>query len=227
MKIDLNADVGEGAPNDEAILAAVSSANIACGGHAGDRASMLETCRLARELGVRVGAHPGYPDRAGFGRRELGLSPAEIEAAVLGQLHALATVGSASYVKLHGALYHRAGRDPAAAAAVLDAIDLSDVPHVVLCLAGSELDVQAASRGYTTIAEGFADRRYAADGSLLPREVAGSLLEPGAAAAQAVSLAAAGRVSSICVHGDGPDAAATADTVAEALRAAGFTVAAA
>ena len=224
--IDLNADVGEGAPNDAQILAVVSSANIACGAHAGDAQTMRMTCRLAGELGVRIGAHPGYPDRDGFGRREVGLATAEITATVASQLGALEAAAREAharvgYVKLHGALYHRAAAETAVAAAVLDAIEAADGPRVVLCPAGSELHSEAVRRGYRAVAEGFADRRYAPDGSLVPRDVAGSVLSPGEAATQAVELARGGLYASLCLHGDGPDAAETAAAIFLALQAAG------
>ncbi len=221
-EIDLNADVGEGFDTDEQLLAVVTSANVACGLHAGDEQTMRSVCAVAAEHGVAVGAHVSYRDREGFGRRELGVDVETIQSDTVEQLELLAAVAGdlLVYVKPHGALYHRATVDADCAAAIVAAILAHGRPLAVLAFPGSQLYEVAQNAGLAAVEEGFADRGYAADGTLLPRGQDGALLDADAAARQAVSLA--GGVGSICIHGDSPGAPETAQRVADALRDAGF-----
>ena len=217
--MNLNADLGEGAGEDEAILAFVDSANVACGAHAGSISIAIATALRCRQLGVEVGAHPGYDDHASFGRVETALSTAEIEALVAFQVAGLAAVVPIAYVKPHGALYHRCQTDPAAA----DAVAHVAKAHGVGLLGQPDREILAAAGraripGYR---EGYADRLMMADGSLAPRTHAGALLDPVEAARQAVHLAKSGRYDTICIHGDTRSAAATAAAVRAALRDAG------
>jgi len=218
VAVDLNADVGEGLPTDAELIEVVTSANVACGFHAGDDATMRAICAAALEHGVTVGAHPSYRDREGFGRRELGTSAATVEAETVEQIRALQEYGRVAYVKPHGALYHRASVDAECATAIVAGAAACDV-GVMLAFPGSELARAARAAGLTAADEGFADRGYTAEGTLVPRGEPGALLDPEAAARQAVAIAA--KVESICVHGDSPDAVAVAHAVAAALRAAG------
>lgn len=240
-RVDLNADVGEGGA-DEALVRWVTSMNVACGGHAGDAATMERVVAIAADRGVAIGAHPGYEDRARFGREETGLSPREIEALVLRQSAALAEIvarrGVAlGHVKPHGALYNRAARDAAAAAAVARGVARLDRSLRLVGLAGSVSIDAARGEGLETLEEGFADRAYLADGRLAPRDRAGAVHDdPADAARQAVALACGDpvptldgaplsrRVDTICLHGDRPSAVAFAAAVRAALEAAGVTV---
>lgn len=247
--IDLNADLGEWdgpgvSPVDEQLLVLATSANIACGGHAGNERVMRATVRLAAQRGVAIGAHPGYVDREGFGRRELGLSPAEIGGQVSEQLALMSAccraVGARlHYVKPHGALYNRAVKDPEAARAVVQAVEAAG-SLVLLCLPGSEMMKAAARRGVRTAAEAFVDRGYREDGTLVPRGEPGALLDDVELAVnRALRLVMEGRLTpregrdlaiqadSLCVHGDGPHAAALLEAVrtrfvAEGIRLAPF-----
>lgn len=244
--IDLNADLGEtvdGVPtaDDEAMFPLVSSASVACGGHAGDAASMAAAVDRAARLEVALGAHPSYPDRAGFGRVALAIDPVELRASVAAQLAALAAAGAdIRYVKPHGALYHAAGDDPAAAAVVAAAVaDLSDRlgrPVPVLGL-GDALATAAGAAGLPFIREAFLDRGYAPDGTLVARGAPGALLsDPRAVAERAVRFVREGVVAtvdgslvaapagSLCVHGDSPAAVAMARAVRAALDADGIAV---
>ena len=223
MTIDLNADVGETA-GEELLYALVTSVNVACGGHAGDAASMAHAVRLAALRGVAVGAHPGYPDRVHFGRRSISMPPAELTETLAGQIEALAQVCRTEgvpllHVKPHGALYHDASQHEDIAQAIADA-----APGLVLVgLARSAALALWTARGRRTVAEGFADRAYEPDGSLRSRAKPGALLlDPELAAAQAVRLARSGMVSSLCVHADTPGAAAILTRVREALEEAGI-----
>lgn len=229
LTIDLNADLGEGSGHsrlseDEALLDLVSSANIACGFHAGDATTMRDTVRAAASRGVAIGAHPSYPDVPGFGRRELGLSPKEILFHVVYQLRAIRNVCGAenaklSYVKPHGALYNRAAKDSTAADAIVQAICEVDPSLVVLGLAGSEMARAAERGGLGFAAEAFADRAYKPDGSLAPREEPGAVIhDVQIAVARAITLVKSCTITaddgttlavvaqSLCVHGDNPDA---------------------
>jgi UPF0271 protein len=240
MRVDLNADVGEGGLEDAELLRHVTSVSIACGGHAGDVATMRRTVQLAAEHGVAVGAHPGFNDRAGFGRRELQLPIIEIESLVRVQIEALAAVTAAAgmhlqHVKPHGALYNMAARDELLAAAIARTVKAVD-PHLILLgLAGSALISAARTAGLRVAGEGFADRRYLPDGSLMPRDQSGAVIhDPSEVVAQAQRLIGEPegarpdgrlwRVDSICVHGDTPGAASLAALLRSSLIGAGVAV---
>jgi len=244
-QIDLNADVGEAvAPDgDEALLRVVTSASVACGFHAGDPHIMRATCATAAREGVRLGAHVGYDDRGGFGRRELDLPAERVTDDAVYQIGALmacarAEGATARYVKLHGALYGRANRDAALALALATAISAVAPMLDVMTAPESALATAAARLGLGVIAEGFADRGYAADGTLLARSDPAAVLAPAAAAQQAVGLATRGdvevagggsitlRVRSLCVHSDTPGALEVASAVRDALAGAGVRIAA-
>jgi 5-oxoprolinase (ATP-hydrolysing) subunit A len=243
--MDLNADLGEGfgrwvLTDDDALLRIVTSANVACGFHAGDPSTLRRVTALAAAGGVRIGAQVSYRDLAGFGRREIDVPPEELAAEVAYQIGALRVFAQAAgadvaYVKPHGALYHRAGRDPVQAAAVVEGAKLAGV-GVLLTQRGNALDRLATEAGLRVVGEAFADRGYLPDGHLVPRGLPGALLGPVEAVAQAVSLAADGVVTaidgtvtpvaaeSICVHGDGPDAVAVAASIRSALDERGIDV---
>ncbi len=242
--MDLNADLGEGCGDDAAMLQVVTSASIASGGHAGDRASMHAACDAARRSRVRIGAHPSYEDRANFGRVSMDVASDEVGRLVLRQLRALATeavrVGAhISFVKPHGALYHAVASDDGTAEAVVRAVADFAPALPVLGLPGSEFLRRAEVAGLRPVAEGFADRAYTADGSLVPRSSARSVLtDVEEVTAQAVLMATQRRVrtidgthvpvnvDSICLHGDTPGAVALARAVRAALEFAGVEVAA-
>src|SRR5260370_3831424 len=203
--MNLNADLGEGAGADEEILPQIGSANIACGVYAGSVSITIATAQLCRQLNVEIGAHPGYDDRAEFGRREVELSPDQIEALVTFQMAGLAAVVPIAYVKPHGALYHRCQHDPSAA----DAVARVAKAHGVGLMGQPGLELLAAARraGMPAYREGFADRLLLADGTLAPRSQAAALLDAAAAAAQAVRLAKSGEYDTLCIHGDSAGAA--------------------
>lgn len=241
-RIDFNCDVGEGCGDDAAILPHVTSASIACGGHAGDDDTMRATLRLCRQHGVAAGAHPGYADREHFGRRALDLPPAEIAALVRGQLARLATIAAAdgirlAHVKPHGALYNRAADDRAAADAIAAAVAGFDASLALYALSGSELAGAGEAAGLRVAHEVFAERGYAGNGRLLPRDRPGAVIESlDATVEQARGLARDGRVTSVdgqvlplradtlCLHGDRSDAAAFAWALRAALEDAGVRV---
>jgi UPF0271 protein len=246
-QIDLNCDCGESfgpwnLGDDEAVLRHVSSANVACGGHAGDPSVMRRTVRLCRELGVAVGAHPGYPDLQGFGRRALPMAPDEIEASVLAQigaLHAIARAEGVSlrHVKPHGALYNVAAVTPAVAEAIARAVAAFSRELTLVGLAGSLLVAAGEAAGLPVAREAFADRGYAADGTLLPRGTPGALiLDPAANLAHALRLVAEGHAlapdgarvpvvaDTLCLHGDTPGAAQRAAHLRRGLEEAGLGV---
>lgn len=214
--MNLSSDLGEGAGADEVILRFVDSANVACGVHAGSISISISTARRCLELGVEVGAHPGYDDRAGFGRVELALSAAEIEALVAYQVAGLAAVAPIAYIKPHGALYHRCQSDPDAADAVARVAKTHGVG--IIGQPGFELLAAAGRAGIPAYREGYADRLIMSDGSLAPRSRADAVLNPTAAAEQAVRLALSGRYDTICIHGDSKGAQEVASTVRQALR---------
>ena len=218
--MNLNSDIGEGAGADELILGFVDSASVACGAHAGSVSISIATAWRCRQLGVEVGAHPGYDDSAGFGRIEKALTPAEIEALVAYQVAGLAAVVPIAYVKPHGALYHRCQRDSDAADAVARVAKAHGVG--LLGQPGFEIVAAAGRAGIPAYREGFADRLAMPDGTLAPRSRPGALLTPLAAARQAVRLAQSGRYDTICVHGDSKGAAKMASSVRQALRDAGI-----
>lgn len=246
--VDLNSDLGEGygvwsMADDAALLEVVTSANIACGFHAGDPTIMRRTTATAVERGVSVGAHVGYADRRGFGRRDIAADPAEVRDDVLYQIGALDAFARAagsrvSYVKAHGALYNRIAVDEVLAAAVVDAVLSYDRSLVLLTLAGSVAADTAAAAGLEAVAEGFADRAYTPQGRLVARSQPGAVLhDPGEVARRAVSMATRGTVlandgstitvavASLCVHGDSPGAVELARAVRHALTASGVTIA--
>ncbi len=219
-KLNLSSDLGEGAGADEAILRLVDSASIACGVHAGSVSISIATAWRCTELGIEVGAHPGYDDRAGFGRVEVGLSAAEIEALVAYQVAGLAAVVPIAYIKPHGALYHRCQADPAAADAVARVARTHGVG--IIGQPGFELLAAAGRADIPAYREGYADRLVMPDGSLAPRTQAGAVLSPAAAAEQAIKLARSGQYDTICIHGDTKGAAEVAAKVRQALRDAGM-----
>ncbi len=231
--IELNADIGEGC-DDAALMPYLLRVSIACGGHAGDAASMAAALRLAAEHGAAAGAHPAYPDRAHFGRRILPARADDIVAWVTQQTEALAEAAARlglrlAHVKPHGALYNVAAGDVAVAEAIARAVTAVDTRLILIGLAGSQLPAAGRAAGLAVLEEGFADRRYRPDGQLVSRETPGAVLtDPAAAAAQALCLAQrlplpalpAGSVSvevdTLCVHGDTPGAI----TIARAVHAA-------
>lgn len=219
MAVLLNVDAGERPDEPEALYAVADLLNVACGGHAGDAVSMARVVEAARRAGVRVGAHPSYPDRADFGRRTLDLAPAVLARSVREQCDALRGVaGQVHHLKLHGALYHDADRDPDLAARVVDAALAALGACTVLGPAGGALQAVAAARGLPYLVEGFADRGVGPDGRLIPRGQPGALLtDPAAVAARAAALAAEGRVHTVCVHGDTPGAVSLAGAVRAVL----------
>ena len=247
MRIDLNADVGEsfGAytiGDDGAVMPWITSANIAAGFHAGDASVLRRTIRLARDHGVAVGAHPGFPDLTGFGRRELRVDPAEAEDFVLYQIAAVAGVAASegvalAHVKPHGALYNMAARDAVLAAAIVRATAVFDPRLILFGLAGSKLLDEGRKAGLRVAAEAFADRAYQPDGSLAPRGEAGAVIEHDSEVVQRAIrmvtretvLATDGseiRVAAdtICIHGDTAGAGSRAARLRRELEAAGISV---
>ncbi|MDF3280959.1 5-oxoprolinase subunit PxpA [Gordonia sp. N1V] len=242
--VDLNADLGEGGGDDEAMLAIVTSANVACGFHAGTPAELRATCRGAAVSGVRVGAQVSYPDRSGFGRRFMDIAPAELTADILYQIGALQglarSVGvEVTYVKPHGALYNSIVHHTRQADAVIDALRELGATLPLMGLAGSPVLHRARDAGLPVIAEAFADRAYTPDATLVPRTEPGAVLtDSGEIAQRVVRLVSEGTVvavdgsvlrveaESICLHGDTPGAVGHAREVREALRLAGIRVSA-
>lgn len=233
--IDLNADVGESfgrwqLGDDSALLPLLTSANVACGFHAGDALTLRRTVGEAAEHAVAVGAQVSYRDLAGFGRREMDMEPEELTADVLYQIGALdglcRTAGTAvRYVKPHGALYHRTLKDPGQAEALVAAVVAYDPSLPLLTMAGGEADRLARAAGLRVVLEGFADRAYDPSGRLVPRTRSGALLTRAEdVARQAVRLAQSGEVESLCVHGDTPGAPALARAARAALEGAGLRV---
>jgi UPF0271 protein len=213
----------EDAAHEAALMQYISSANIACGGHAGDDAIMERTARLALARGVRIGAHPGYADRANFGRIEIPMTPAEIEATVLEQIQRLDAIvrrlgGEIVHVKPHGALYNVAVRNREAARAIGSGVARWNAHVPIFGLAGSSMLDVWREMGLPVAAEAFADRRYEPDGSLRSRKFPDALIsDPAAAAAQALRLAREGKAQTICVHGDTPGAVEILKACREAL----------
>jgi len=241
--MDLNADLGEGAPFDAELMSLVTSANVACGAHAGDEETMRSTMALALLHGVSIGAHPGYRDRANFGRREIAIGAAEAAALVedqLGLARAAAQREGArlSHVKLHGAFYNAAARDPELAESVAAAVKRTDPSLALFALAGSMAVAAGLRHGLRTIGEAFFDRAYRSDGSLVPRSEPGALIaDEATAVSQVLQLVRAGSVpvlgggppvtiaaETVCVHGDGPRAVAFARRLRAALAEAGVSV---
>ncbi len=225
--MDLNIDIGEGGPADGALLEAASSANIACGGHAGGGAVMRAALELAARAGVAIGAHPGYRDPENFGRVETGSPPPAIAAEVRRQLldFSAAHGSPPHHVKPHGALYHRADRDAGVARVLCRVIRETAPAAWVYAFAGGGLARAAEAAGLRVCREGFIDRAYGADGTLVPRGSPGAVIDsPEAAAAQAVRLAAAGGVDTLCTHGDGARAADVLTRARNALQQAGHRI---
>jgi UPF0271 protein len=225
MRIDINCDMGEleDAQHEAALMEHITSANIACGGHAGDDAIMERTTRLAMARGVRIGAHPGYPDRANFGRLEMPMTGEEIARTVEEQIRRLDAIvgrlgGEIVHVKPHGALYNVAVHNREVAQAIARGIATWNPRTVVFGLAGSPMLDVWREMGINVAAEAFADRRYEPDGTLRSRKFPDALItDPQAAAAQAVRLARAGNAQTICVHGDTPGAVGILKACREAL----------
>ena len=245
--IDLNADLGEGfgrwrLTDDERLLSVVTSANVACGFHAGDAATMRRVCELAAERGVRIGAQVSYRDLAGFGRRAMDVPSAELAAEVAYQIGALEVFARAAgagvaYVKPHGALYNRVVHDEEQAAAVVDGVLLADATLPVLGLPGSRLLELAGKAGLPVVTEAFADRAYTDAGTLVPRTLEGAVItDPDTVVERSLSMARSGevvshsgtrievRARSLCLHGDTPGAVELARRVRERLEASGVRV---
>ncbi|MEV4056714.1 5-oxoprolinase subunit PxpA [Amycolatopsis sp. NPDC049688] len=241
--MDLNSDLGEGfgawkMGDDEAMLDIVTSANIACGFHAGDPSVMRRVCELAAGRGVAIGAHVGYRDLAGFGRRALDIAPDDLADEVLYQIGALDAFARAAgsrvtYVKPHGALYNTAAVDAEQAAAIVDGLRRYDPELALLCLPNSEMQRQAEAAGVVAYAEAFADRAYTADGKLVSRKQPGAVLhDADVVAERAVGMATGGgvvtadggkldlRPDSLCVHGDTPGAVELARRIRDGLATA-------
>jgi UPF0271 protein len=246
--IDLNADLGEGfgrwtLTDDDALLSVVTSANVACGFHAGDPSTMRRVCERAVEAGVRIGAQVSYRDLAGFGRRTMDVPPDELADEVTYQIGALAAFAAAAgdrvrYVKPHGALYNRVVADEDQAAAVVAGVVRAGGDLPILALPGSAVLACAAEAGLTTVTEGFVDRAYEPDGTLVSRRRPGAVLDGEATiVGQALRLARSGEVvavngdvvavrpRSLCLHGDTPGAAALAAAIRRALSDAGAAIA--
>lgn len=247
VMVDLNSDVGESfgvwtLGDDERVLDRVSSANVACGFHAGDPQVMLTTVRAARDRGVAVGAHPGYPDLVGFGRRAMTCTPDEVYASCLYQIGALAALCRAEgvplcHVKAHGALYNQSARDPLLALALARATHDAAAGLILLGLPRSQHETAARETGVPFAAEAFADRAYESDGSLVARAREGSVLrDPEIVAARVVAMATESKVEtahggtiairadSICIHGDNPAACLILEAIRRALDSAGVQV---
>lgn len=239
LEVDLNCDLGEGEPHDLAVMPLVTSANIACGGHAGDETTMAVAVEAARRHGVVIGAHPGHADREHFGRRELPITPAAAATLVVDQVGRLAVIAGEPprHVKLHGGLYHQAACDVALGAAVADALVARWPAMILVAPAASPLVAVARGRGLEVAEEAFIDRAYTAAGTLVPRSEPGAVItDPRAAAARAVRLVRDGlvetsdggdlalRADTLCIHGDGPDPAGLARAVREAFTGAGIVV---
>ena len=235
--VDLNCDLGEGIGNEVELLPLITSANIACGAHAGDERTMREVSSLARQFGVAVGAHPGYEDREHFGRRELAMAPLELRKLIIRQIALLRDMAAVRHVKPHGALYNLAARNRIVADVIAEAVWEVDPSLVLFALSGSKLAEAGQSRGLVVAQEVFADRSYQSNGSLTPRTQANAvhndereivsqvlqMVETGTARAtngEEVKITA----DTICLHGDGPDAVKLAATLRRELGAAGITV---
>lgn len=247
IRVDLNSDVGESFGTyklglDAEVLKHVTSANIACGFHAGDPMVMKKTVVMAAENGVGIGAHPGYPDLQGFGRRNMNLTAEEVKSFVMYQVGALMAFARAAgcllqHVKAHGALYNMAARDQKLARAIAEGVKAVAPDAILLALAGSEMVHAAQEVGLKVAREVFADRAYNSDGTLVPRSQPGSMIhDPEVAVSRIMRMVTEGRVTaitgediviqadSICVHGDNPDAIAFVARIRAALEAAGVEV---
>ena len=247
LQIDLNCDMGEipeaiADGTQEALMRSITSANVACGGHAGDEQTMRATIQQALRAGVAIGAHPGYPDRENFGRLELKMAPKEVAESVFQQVRALAQVAESCgarlvHVKPHGALYNQAVRNRELASAIAEGVARWRRDVVLVGLAGSPMLEVFREAGFTVAAEAFADRRYEPDGTLRSRKFADALIrDPKEAARQALGMVERGVVTAsdgsgvavaaqtICIHGDTPGASTIAAEVARTLREKGVTL---
>ncbi len=246
MNLDLNCDMGEGygpwhMGADSEIMPFITSANVACGAHAGDPQTMAATIRLAREHGVSVGAHPGYPDILGFGRRPLPIEPREVEEWILFQIGALYAIARSqgvelSHVKPHGALYNTAAKDANIASSIVRAVKTFSTDLVLYCPPNSQMDAQARLAGVKVVREGFADRGYEPNGSLMQRDLEGAVHhDPARATEQALQLAEGWvlcsdgsrlqmQVDTICIHSDSQGAPQMVQAVRHALEAKGIEV---
>lgn len=241
-EVDLNCDMGEGMGDDTALLEFVTSANIACGAHAGDRRTMEATVRAAIARDVAIGAHPSYPDREHFGRTSMALPPNEIEELVIEQIKSLAQIAAANgvrlrHVKPHGALYNDAARDEKLAGIIAAAIRRTDPTLIFVGMAGSKMLDAGKRAGLRVAAEAFCDRAYERDGSLRSRSLPGAVHhDPEQSSQQALNIAVHHRVrtdggetiaieaDTLCIHGDSPNAVAMARAVRAALEGAGVVV---
>jgi UPF0271 protein len=250
MRIDLNADIGEGF-DDKAIIPWISSANISCGAHAGTEQQIRQAIQLCKKAGVAIGAHPSYPDKTNFGRQVLAMPATELFASLKAQLLFFSQLCQQegvmlSHIKAHGALYNQAAKDKQTATVLLDVMlelmpqlqQNQPAPIALMVLSGSMLSDMAKQRGINVIREAFADRAYQADGSLVPRSEAGALLDVEAAISQSLRICqrqplplASGEIylqaDSLCLHGDSAAAVELAHQLHLALRAAGVTITAA
>ena len=238
MKIDLNCDMGENIGNDEDIMPYITSANIACGFHAGDEISMRMTVRLAKKYDVAVGAHPSWKDREGFGRGEMSLPLEEVESLILDQIKALSEIARSEgvelrHVKPHGALYNQAAKDQALALVIAKSVKIFSTELILVGLAGSKLIDAGINIGLNVANEGFPDRNYNPDGTLVSRKQSNAIIEsPEDVASHAVGLAQNGidfagrrvRVDTLCLHGDHPHAAQNAKLVRAALEKNGINL---
>jgi 5-oxoprolinase (ATP-hydrolysing) subunit A len=247
LSVDLNCDMGESfgpwrMGNDAELMKYVSSVNIACGFHAGDPSTMRKTVQLAIQNGIAIGAHPGYPDLQGFGRRNMAMSPAEIYDILLYQISALKGICEAqgarlNHVKPHGALYNQAAKDRAMSRAIADAVVSIDPSLVLYGLSGSHLIAEAEAAGLKTASEAFADRTYQKDGTLMPRTLPNAVIaDTKTAAAQALQMVTAGSVKAvdetiisikadtICIHGDGENALEFAGSISSVFARNGIIV---
>jgi 5-oxoprolinase (ATP-hydrolysing) subunit A len=240
--IDINADIGECGGNDDILLPLASSVNIACGGHAGDEDTIRRTILAAMSAGITIGAHPGYDDRANFGRRPLTLDPDTLRESIVTQLirfqHIAQEYGATTHhVKPHGALYNQANKDPELADLFIQCMKEILPTCALYCPPVGALSSAAVSSGVRIVAEGFADRRYQEDGSLAPRDISGSIITDVAeATSQALQIVLQGTVSTrssqtvalpiqtLCVHGDSPHAIAVLQAIRTALLAEGIQI---
>lgn len=244
LTVDVNCDLGEGVGSDADVMQYITSANIACGAHAGDEETMRATLRLAAEHGVAAGAHPGYPDREHFGRHSLRLAPREVYDAVAQQVSALGAIAremgiALEHVKPHGALYNDAATDANVARSIVRAVHDTDPELRLFGLSGSLLITEAERIGVRGVAEVFADRAYERSGTLTPRGITGAMIEdPATAAGRVLRMLTTGLVrcvdgmdvsvspETVCIHGDGPHAVAIARELHRTLTAAGVRLSA-
>ncbi|MBL8099197.1 MAG: LamB/YcsF family protein [Anaerolineales bacterium] len=230
MKIDLNCDLGEGIGNDEAIMPFITSANIACGFHAGDEKTMRETIRLAKKYNVNIGAHPSWKDRENFGRKEMNLSANEAEKIVRYQIELIYKIvkeenANLTHVKPHGALYNQSARDDELARAIVHAIKNVSQDLVLVGLAGSRSIEAGIKMGLKVAREGFPDRRYNPDGSLISRSEANAVIESSDEVAHhALTLILGGGLDTLCLHGDNLNAVENAKLLRSVLEKNGIEV---